>query len=438
MKAKCIWFLLPVMVLLLLCGCSSSVYEMYQLPKRSEEFTNLQSAMEQSMAGLEYSAPISGEHQQTVQMADLDGDGANEYILFAKGSTDKPLQIFIFTGDGKDYVLADTISCNGSAFEQVEYVRMNGRPGYEMVVGRQVSDQVVRSVSVYTMANGRMEQMLTANYSKFLCNDLDNDAMAELLILRPGDSDSDNGVAELYSFVNGEMTRSPEVNMSAPADKIKRIILGRLDGGKSAVFVASDVQSTAIITDVYANIDGVFTNVSFSNESGTSVQTLRNYYVYADDIDGDGILELPSLIDMPANDDDPVQDQHIIRWYSMTVDGAEIDKMYTYHNFVGGWYLQLDSALAPRFSVEQKGSSYEFSLWDEDGETAQKLVTIYTLTGQKREELAQEDNRFVLYRGESAIYAAKLEVASAAYNMTKDSLIRSFHLILQDWNTGET
>ena len=426
------------MALLLLCGCSSTVYEMYQLPKRSEEFTNLQSVMEQSMAGLEYSAPISGEHQQTVQMADLDGDGVNEYILFAKGASDKPLQIFIFTGNGEEYVLADTIECNGSAFEQVEYVRMNGRPGYEMVVGRQVSDQVVRSVSVYTMVGGHMEQLLTANYSKFLCNDIDSDAMSELLILRPGDSDSDNGVAELYSYVDGEMTRSPEVNMSAPADKIKRIILGKLEDGKTAVFVASDVQGSAIITDVYANVDGAFTNVSFSNESGTSVQTLRNYYVYADDIDGDGVLELPSLINMPAKDLDSAQDQHIIRWYSMTSDGSEVDKMYTYHNFVGGWYLQLDSDLAPRFFVEQKGNSYEFSLWDEEGKNSEKLMTIYMLTGQKREELAQEGNRFVVYRGESTIYAADLEVASAAYNMAKDSLTDAFHLILQDWNTGET
>ena len=65
-------------------------------------------------------------------------------------------------------------------------------------------------------------------------------------------------------------------------------------------------------------------------------------------------------------------------------------------------------------------------------------MTIHMLTGQKREEVAQEGNRFVVYRGESVVYAANLEVASAAYNMTKDSLINAFHLILQDWKTGET
>ena len=55
-----------------------------------------------------------------------------------------------------------------------------------------------------------------------------------------------------------------------------------------------------------------------------------------------------------------------------------------------------------------------------------------------REEQALVDNRFVLYRTESTVYAANLEVASAAYGFSQEDLINSFHLILQDWKTGET
>ena len=112
--------------------------------------------------------------------------------------------------------------------------------------------------------------------------------------------------------------------------------------------------------------------------------------------------------------------------------------MYTFHNFVGGWYLKLNRDLASRFTVTQKGSSYEFSLWDEAFVTAERFMNVYVLTGQKREEQAVTDNRFVLHRGESTIYAANLEVASAAYGMDKASLIDSFHLIVQDWKSGET
>lgn len=425
---------------LLLAGCNmTTVDELYCLPKRSEEHTNLQTLIDQSMVGMEYGAPLSGENQQTVQTADLNGDGVEEYILFAKSTSDKPLQILIFAEEDENYVLLDTIESTGTSFDQVEYAQMNNAPGMELIVGRQVSDQVARSVGVYTMVNGQMEQLMTASYTKFICCDLDVDRRSELFILKSGNTDSDNGVAELYDVKSGNLERSHEVNMSEPADSIKRIMTGKLNDGIPAVFVASDVDGSAIITDVYAIVGGQLTNVSFSNESGTSVQTLRNYYVYADDIDEDGVLELPSLISMKRPEDVYADtSQYLIRWYAMTSSGEEVDKMFTYHNYVGGWYLQLNSELASRFTVVQRGTSYEFSLWNENFTESEKLMTVYVLTGQKREEQAVADNRFVLYRGDSTIYSADLEVASASYGMTRESLAASFHLILQDWKSGVT
>jgi hypothetical protein len=48
--------------------------------------------------------------------------------------------------------------------------------------------------------------------------------MRELLVLQPGEGESVNGLAELYRFVQGTVTRSAQADMSAPADKIRRII----------------------------------------------------------------------------------------------------------------------------------------------------------------------------------------------------------------------
>lgn len=440
MKKKWICLALLAMLIGLLSGCSiRTINELYCVPKRSESYMNLQSEIDKVMQGLEYSAPVAGENRKTVQMKDLDGDGEDEFLLFAKGSSEKPLQIFIFAGDGEEYHLVDTIESTGTAVEQVEYVRMDSTGGYELVVGRQVSDQVLRSVSVYSMIDGQMTQLMNANYSKFVCADLNGDRHSELLILRPGSDSTENGVAELYGFSDEVLERSNEINMSEPVDSIKRIMISKLNDEIPAVYVASDVNGSAIITDVFAIVNDQFTNVSFSNESGTSVQTLRNYYVYADDIDDDGILELPDLITMQATlNSQNTGNQYLIRWYAMTSTGEEVDKMYTYHNFVDGWYLQLDSATALRMNVVQQGSSYEFSIWNEEQKAMDKLMTIYALTGQNREEQAQVNNRFVLYRTESTVYASDLEVASATYGITKEALLNGFHLILQDWYTGET
>jgi hypothetical protein len=177
----------------------------------------------------------------------------------------------------------------------------------------------------------------------------------ELMILRPGAEPGNSGCGELYRFENGILESSGEVKTSAPVDKLKRVITGNLHGGTPAVFAASAVDATALITDVYVLVDGVFANITES-----SVQTLRDRYVYADDIDEDGEVELPSLIPMPAVEESSSTQQYLISWFSIDQQLSKTEKMHTYHNYDGGWYLKLDPAWVNRISVNQKGDEFAF------------------------------------------------------------------------------
>lgn len=434
---------LTVLLLLLasiFTGCSMrTVDEMYRLPQRSRRDDNLQSTIDEAMSGLHYAAPIAGENQQTVQLADLNGDGEVEYIVFARDAANKAIRILIFSQLQDDFRLAAVIESHGSAFEQVEYVDMDGKPGMEMVVGRQVSDQILRSLSVYNFSDGTPEQMMTASYLKYLTCDLNEDGKTELLLIQPGESDADRGVVTLYSHDKGGMERSKEVLLSASASSVRRIMTSRLESGENAVFVASSVDESAVITDVFTVRDNNLANISFSRESGNSVQTLRNYYVYADDIDGDGVLELPSLITMrPIRSSTSAGQQYLIRWYSMDINGQKHTKRHTFHNYVGGWYLELEDGWAERVSVIQASGSYWFYVWDVNFENAELAFSIHVLSGPDREEAAEMDNRFVLHRSEGVIYAARLESAAADYLITNEDLTPCFHLIHQAWKTGET
>lgn len=433
--------IIPVLlaVTFLLCACQlRTVDQMYRVPKRPQSYDDLQTVMDKAMGSLEYSAPRAGEHQQTVQMADLDGDGIREYLLYAKGDGDKPLQILIFAQRDACYELLDTIGCAGASFDVVEYVQMDGVGGMEIVVGCRISQQVPRSVGVYTLKDGAVQQVLSTNYTKFLTCDLDSDTLTELMVLRPGDSDTDNGAAQLYEMEKDTVLCSNESILSCPARQLKRVITGKLHKGVPAVFAASAVDENTIITDVYTVLDGVFTNITLSKETGTSAQTLRNGFVYADDIDEDGEVELPSVIIMGSEQQASGEgEQHLIRWYSIGTDGAQTDKMHTFHNFAGGWFLKLDPVWAQRIRVKQEGNAFSFYLWNDGYQQSQKIFSIFMLTAQDREEQAVMDNRFVIYKNESVIYAARLEVASGALRITQDDLIKSFRLIRQDWKTGE-
>ena len=436
---KRILLLLSLLFTLLLTGCAMrTVEEMYALPKRSEEYKELQAAIDTAMYGMTFSSPQAGENQQTVQMADLNGDGVDEYLVFARGATEKPLQVLIFQQDesGKCRTL-DTIGFNGQAFEQVEYVDFDDQPGKELVVGFQVSNQVLRSVAVFTFRNGGAELLLMNGYTKMLPCSLSGGG-SELMVLRPGEEETERGMAVLYSYQNGQIVRSVETELSEHTSRIRRIMTSKLQDGTPAVFVTSSSGDNVIVTDVFVVKDGHFTNIAYSTEADTSIRTLLNYYVYAEDIDSDGILELPDLITMkPVNAWRQDEQQFLLRWYAMDVDGWELDKMYTFHNYNGGWYLQLDSQWAGRLTVEQEQNRFNFYVWDESYQVAIPLFSVFVFTGADRDESASQDGRFPLYRAEGVAYAAQLDFAAPEYGITEKSLQDSFHLIRQDWQTGE-
>ncbi len=434
----CLSFLLTAV---LLSGCGGRTgKEMYALPRRSKEFSQLQSAIDAAMYGLTYSAPRSGDNQQTVQMADLDGDGTDEYLVFAKGEGEKPLWVLIFKQEADGTVRnMEVIGSNGLEFEQVEYVEFDDKPGYELVIGRQISDQVLRSVAVYTFAGGEMELLLLNSYSKYLTCDLDRDGRKELMVLRPGEAEAQRGVAVLYSSRNGQIVRSTETELSVDPSAIRRIMPGKLQDGFPAVYVASAGENNTIITDVFAMQGGRFANIGFSGHADTSIRTLRNYYVYANDIDSDGVMELPSMITMkPVTNWLEDEQNFLLRWFSLNSRGFPTDKLFSFHNYVGGWYIQLDSAWAGRVSVEEKDGNYEFYVWDVDYREATPLFTVYVFTGNTRDEDAVRDGRFALYRAEGIAYAAMLQESAPQYDITQESLTESFHLIHQDGKSGES
>lgn len=425
---------------LLLSGCARTIDELYSPPKRSEEYSRLQSAIDIAMAGLEYSAPLTGEHQQAVQMADLDGDGIDEYLVFAKGNSDKPMQILIFSQvNGGNVEISEIITSNGSAFELVQYEDIDGKPGLELVVGRQVSEQLMGSVSVYSFSSGRAERLMNAGYSKLLTLDMGGSEQKELLLVQRGESDQANAIAVLYRYRAKSMVRSVEVELSRPVNSVKQVSAGKLQCGTQAVFVSSSTEESSIRTDILMLQDDRLKTVPVMGPLLETVQTLSNYYVFAEDVNEDGIMEIPSLIPVrPLATSWNEEEHHLVRWYSVDKEGTPTDKLYSFHNFSDGWYLQLKREWINRLTVNQVGSTHAFYMWDDDTDVAIPVFTIYALSGSDRQTQATEDGRFVLQSSADVIYAARLEVGADDYGFDEEYLKTGFHLVHQEWNSGVT
>ena len=419
----------------MLCGCVMTVDEMYCLPRRSEGYANLQSVMESAMGDMAFSAPISGENQQPVQMADLNGDGIEEVIVFAKGTQEKPLHIMIFSREAENYQLYAAIDTTGTAFDRVDYVQLDDAPGMELIVGRQVQNQILRSLSVYGFSGSAPERLLTAGYQRYLtCEMNGGDEKKEIVTLGPGAAETDPAAVQVYAMMQGQLALAGEARASIPMDQVKRVVSGKLSDGKRAVFVSGDLADEQTQTDVFVLSRGVVDKVTRSDGESMAVGKLDGEVILPEDIDHDGRMELPELVALHRADQQ--QQEYAIRWYTLNAQGEDATWQYTYHNFSQGWFLELDEAAVPRMCVKQDGDG-QYGFYLQEGRDLQKLWTIYVLTGQDRSAQAAQDYRFVLMKTDTVVYAGELEDAARLMGVNDEQLQQAFHLIQSDWNTGD-
>ena len=435
--------LLTLLLSACLSGCLlKSADELYALPRQSDAYYDLQTEIEKVVTGtVTYCAPTDGENRQPLQMQDLDGDGSNEAIVFARDIGEKPLKIFIFDRDGEGYRLVSTIEGDGTSFGSVLYAQMDGSPGQEIVVGRSISDQVQKSISVYTFQGNSTVELMSANYSVYTTADLDADGRADLFLIR-FETEAQTAAVELYRYSEGVMIRDPELSLSNGVTNVKRIVSGYTDTDVPAVFVAGTLDENLIVTDVFALQDGALQNIAASGDAAGGL-TVRNYNVYGTDIDGDGLIELPEVRTLPdLKDAGDTTAFRLIRWYNLGLDGTKKEKLLTYHDYSYGFYLVLNSQWDGRVTISlddsvEEGTAYTFHWWNGTNLPQEELFTIYVLTGDHRQTLAEADGRFPLGDRNEVTVAASLAEGGINAGLTEEELKNSFYFIHMDWNSGE-
>ena len=157
---------------------------------------------------------------------------------------------------------------------------------------------MLQSLSAYSYSDGHVAELMNANYSEYRVVDLDGDGRKDIFLLR-FEAEQPQGIAELYRWQAGQMEREKEAYLTAGASPVKRILAGNLMQDVRAVFVSSAYEDNGLVTDVFAFQDGAFRRVT-TREAEITVSTVRSYYVYATEIDGDGLLELTQKLPLQS------------------------------------------------------------------------------------------------------------------------------------------
>ena len=157
------------------------------------------------------------------------------------------------------------------------------------------------------------------------------------------------------------------------------------------------------------------------------------------DENGDGVTEAPKTRPLQRFDRES-EPQYYVVWEQYSIDGTVTDVQSCFHNVADGWSFVLpDEWNKDYLTVERSAGSGETAVSfyrAGEGGSREKLLTVYTLTGEVREGLANIGDRFVLTQQVEAVYAAEI---GSAWNITLDeqSLRERFSLITAEWTMGD-
>ncbi len=288
---------------LLLSACSSfqpNLTDLMQSPKLTEEQAEIYEALTNAadVSDVQLKYPKSGDYRSAFVMFDLDADGEDEALVFYNmPSWGGNVRIMVLDHQQDEWVSVYDAVGEGTDVTEVDFQVLTASGRHCVLIGWEQGTSENTSISVYDYTGGQLRVLYESEYSQMLIEDLDQDGTKEIL-LGIFKASSKTGAIRLINDTEDGLQSASRVVMDSTITGFLGIEIGWLAQNQIAVFVDAYTSSTQIVTElmVYTD-DGKLRSLS-SHYGGLDRPLLREVPVRCEDINRDGILEIPvSLVE---------------------------------------------------------------------------------------------------------------------------------------------
>ena len=407
------------------------------LPRLPEEYVGLQKLYDEILAeGAAYVSAKSGANRQSVQLADFDSDGENEVVSFFKNA-DGTFSVYIHKKFDETYFEIGKADGVGKNIRSVDYINMNAMGELALLVTWDLEDSLQSALSVYSVRDGEMQNVLDLQYLSYYVTDMDLDAQDDIIAVSRDSGEQFNSVA-MYSFDGSKCEVKGKTQLSIESDKVVNMVAGLTTSGKRAVYIDSSTLESEYVTDIiYCQNDGALMNESIDTESGSANVTKRHINVYSSDIDNDGIVEVP-LAKMFTGYTDPLSSdtRWKINWSEIETGKIVNNSMNTFHNSLEGWFFILpekwdtdvSAAIVNESNVSQTTFFVPYEISDDNYsmsyDETNSLVTIYAVSADNADTFIRKNRDVTIIKEtETTVYGYKVyDNGMSKYTVTAEDV----------------
>lgn len=306
---KAIALVLCVAMILLCSGCSLNFFSVESLlspPLQSGKNGEVEEAFKKLMTEktIQLRTPQSGDYQTAFVLFDINGDGQEEAIVFYTDSTiDASVRMSFMECVNDTWMISADVKGAGSGVYDLSFSDMDNDGVYEIFVGWSLFDtKTAKIVSVYQVSVGE-KGVFTLNtlgneyYNSKSITDFNGDKKDDLVLVYLDDTgENQKSYFRCFSISqNNELLKYSETRLDSHINSVSKIQFDTVhNAGKECkrVFIDCIKTEASMFTEIlYWDLVSLKTIRYIKNPVSA---TSRSSKVYCWDIDGDGLLEIPS------------------------------------------------------------------------------------------------------------------------------------------------
>lgn len=317
---KIIAILISAVVCLTLSGCDfniASVDSLMRPPKLSGDSSLLQEAFEDSVKYSEsviMKTPISGDNRSSYLFYDLDNDEIQEaFVFYSDPAVEDMAYVSTFKKIDGNWSCISNIKGRGSDIYEVNFADINGDGVMELAISWNSASQVElasfsdfgssrnRTMTIYSYNGSALTLIKTEVFTKAFVDDLNGDNADELFVLNIDLSNQTKStVGRIISFNSAyEVVYEEEFTTSGMLEILNIVTDNYVseDVVHTRLFVDGLISETGVLTEVIdiAHSDFTVSLPLYESNISEAPFTLRDVRTISQDIDNDGIVEIPTL-----------------------------------------------------------------------------------------------------------------------------------------------
>lgn len=433
MKKYAVIIVLLLCICLIFAGCDFKILsagELIRPPKLSGESSFLQKAFEKSVTSgsVKMKTPMSGDNRSSYITFDIDKDGNDEgLVLYSDPLVDEIAHVAVFKQDGSEWRLLSDVSGLSDEIYEVSFNDINGDGIFEVLISwttlniassynEPMASGSGRTLSLYNFSNAGLKLLKSDYFTKMYVSDFNGDGADDIFLSSVNITlDSSKTTGRILTFnddysVNFDET-FPLISM---LDIVSIVSDNAVSGGEkyTRIYVDGMLSESAFVTDVikFSHSDNEISLPLSDRDITDAPTTTRSNNLLSGDVDFDGIIEIPTLQELPfseviSNTNDDATPLNLVVWSQMQDDKLSVDFKSIYRKAQNFYFVFEEDWISNITAVYNENSSLLVFYSVKNKEKSEQLFSITACSSSEWDK--KKDVFELIYDSNSFVYGCK-------------------------------